>query len=227
MEALPTSLPTSQLTNPPTRRSPPNRHTNDPHPKHKPNLSHRQNPRPQHGGNGRAGEINSWQSNKMRPGSRMVPRRRQNHRNHGTHPHRPHRRLMCPRCRRRSPERKLGSGLGQRRCLELRPVSRCRLRPRGHPSLLSSGNQWFLRRRWVPWVRCRLERRRPLCRWPPRLRHPRPPHGHPRTRPPPPAPPLIAVAALVPAPATIHPTGVPTSTISPASTTGLVMRRPR
>ena len=130
----------------------------------KPNLSHRQNPRPQRGGNGRAGEINSWRSNKMRPGSRMVPRRRQNHRNHGTHPHRPHRRLMCPRCRRRSPERKLGSGLGQRRCLELRPVSRCRLRPREHPSLLSSGNQWFLRRRWVPRVRCRLERRRPLCR---------------------------------------------------------------
>ena len=228
MEALPTSLPTSQLTNPPTRRSPPNRHTNDPHPKHKPNLSHRQNPRPQHGGNGRAGEINSWQSNKMRPGSRMVPRRRQNHRNHGTHPHRPHRRLMCPRCRRRSPERKLGSGLGQRRCLELRPVSRCRLRPREHPSLLSSGNQWFLRRRWVPRVRCRPERRRPLRRWPLRLRHPRPPHGHPRMRPPPPAPPLIAVAALVPAPATIHPTVVPTtSTISLASPTGLVMRRPR
>ena len=220
MEGLPTSLPTSQLTNPPTRRSsPPNQHTNDPHPRRKPNLSHRQNPRPQRGGNGRAGEINSWRSNKMRPGSRMVPRRRQNHRNHGTHPHRPHRRLMCPRCRRRSPERKLGSGLGQRRCLELRPVSRCRLRPREHPSLLSSGNQWFLRRRWVPRVRCRLERRRPLRRWPPRLRHPRPP---------PPAPPLIAVAALVPAPATIHPTGAPTaSTISPASTTGLVMRRPR
>ena len=217
MEALPTSLPTSQLTNPPTRRSPPNRHTNDPHPKHKPNLSHRQNPRPQRGGNGRAGEINSWRSNKMRPGSRMVPRRRQNHRNHGTHPHR---RLMYPRCRRRSPEWRLGSGLGQRRCLELRPVSRCRLRPRGHPSLLSSGNQWFLRRRWVPRVRCHLE--------PPRLRHPRPPHGRPRTQPPPPAPPLIAVAALVPAPATIHPTGVPTtSTISPTSTTGLVMRRPR
>ena len=142
----------------------PNRHTNDPHPRRKPNLSHRQDPRPQRGGNGRAGEINSWQSNRMRPGSRMVPRRRQNHRNHGTHPHRPHRRLMCPRCRRRSPEWRLGSGLGQRRCLELRPVSRCRLRPRGHPSLLSSGNQWFLRRRWVPRVRCRLERRRPLCR---------------------------------------------------------------
>ena len=79
-------------------------------------------------------------------------------------PHRPHRRLMCPRCRRRSPEWRLGSGLGQRRCLELRPVSRCRLRPREHPSLLSSGNQWYLRLRWVPRVRCRLERRRPLRR---------------------------------------------------------------
>ena len=164
----------------------------------------------------------------MRPGSRMVPRRRQNHRNHGTHPHRPHRRLMYPRCRRRSPEWRLGSGLGQRRCLELRPVSRCRLRPRGPPSLLSSGNQWFLRRRWVPRVRCRPERRRPLRRWPLRLRHPRPPHGHPRTQSPPPPLPLVAVAALVPAPATIHPTVVPTtSTISPTSTTGLVMRRPR
>ena len=162
----------------------------------------------------------------MRPGFQMVPRRRRNHRNHGMRPHRP-RRLRCPRCRCRSLERRLGSGLGQRRCLELRPVSRCRLRPRGHPSLLSSGNQRFLRRRWVPRVRRRLERRRP------RLWHPQPPRGHPRTWPPPSAPPLTAAAALVPAPpappsATPHLTGVPTtSTISPASTTGLVMRRPR
>ena len=167
----------------------------------------------------------------MRPGSRMEPRRRRNHRNHGTHPHRPHHRLMHPRCLRRSPERRLGSGLGQRRCLELRPVSRCRLRPREHPSLLSSGNQWYLRLRWVPRVRCRLERRRPRLWYPqpPRGRpRTRPPHGHPRTQPPPPAPPLIAVAALVPAPATIHPTVAPTtSIISPASPTGLVMRRPR
>ena len=164
----------------------------------------------------------------MRPGSRMEPRHRRNHRNHGTRPHRPHCRLRCPRCLRRSSERRLSSGLGQRRCLELRPVSGCRLRPRGPPSLLSSGNQWFLRRRWVPRVRCRLERRRPLRRWPLRLRHPRPPHGHPRTQSPPPPLPLVAVAALVPAPATIHPTVVlTTSTISPASTTGLVMRRPR
>lgn len=165
----------------------------------------------------------------MRPGSRMVPRRRRNHRNHGTHPHRPHHRLMHPRCLRRSPERRLGSGLGQRRCLELRPVSRCRLRPREHPSLLSSGNQWYLRLRWVPRVRRRMERRRP------RLWYPQLPRGRPRTQTPPPPLPLVAAveAALVPAPpapppATPHPTGVPTtSTISPASPTGLVMRRPR
>jgi|GEM_PF-4983511 len=163
----------------------------------------------------------------MRPGSRMEPRHRRNHRNHGTHPHRPHHRLMHPRCLRRSSERKLGSGLGQRRCLELRLVSGCRLRPREYPSLLSSGNQWYLRLRWVPRVRCRLERRRP------RLWHPQPPRGRPRTQTPPPAPPLTAAAVLVPAPpapppATLHPTGIPTtSTISPASPTGLVMRRPR
>ena len=161
----------------------------------------------------------------MRPGSRMVPRHRRNHRNHGTRPRHPHRRLRCPRCRRRSPERRLG--LGQRRCLELRQVSRCRQRPRRHPSLLGSGNQWF------PLVRCRLERRRPLRRWPPRLWHPQPPRGRPRTQPPPPAPPLTAAAALVPAPpatppAMPHPTGIrTTSIISPASLTGLVMRRPR
>lgn len=158
----------------------------------------------------------------MRLGSRMVPRRRRNHRNHGMRPHRP-RRLRWPRCRRRSPERRLG--LGQCQCLELRLVSRCRQRPRGHPSPLSSGNQWF------PRVQRRLERRRPLRRQPPRLWHPQPPHGRPRTRPP--APPLTVAAALVsappaPPPATPHPTAVPTtSIISPASPTGLVMRRPR
>jgi len=165
----------------------------------------------------------------MRPGFQMVPRRRRNHRNHGMRPHRP-RRLRCPRCRCRSLERRLGSGLGQRRCLELRPVSRCRLRPREHPSLLSSGNQWLLRRRWAPRVWCRLGRWRPLRRQPPRLRYPRPPHGHPRTQSPPPAPPLVAAveAALVPAPPAPPPaTPHPTSTISLASTTGLVMRRPR
>ena len=158
----------------------------------------------------------------MRPGSRMVPRRRRNHRNHGTHPHRP-RRLRWPRCRRRSPEWRLG--LWQRQCLELRLVGRCRQRPRRHPSPLSSGNQWF------PRVRRRLERRHPLRRQPPRLWHPRPPRGRPRTQPPPPAPPLTVAAALVsapPPPATPHPTAVPTtSIISPASLTSLVMRRPR
>ena len=216
MEGLPTSLPTSQLTNPPTRRSPPNRHTNDPHPKRKPNLSHRQNPRPQRGGNVRAGEINSWQSNRMPPGSRTAPQRRRNHQNHGTCPHLPHRRLRCLKCRRRSPERRLG--LGQRRCLELRPVSRCRQRPRGYLSPLGSGNRRVLR------VRRRLERRRTLHRRPPHLRHPR---GRPRTRPLPPSLIAVAAVALVPAPlatllATLHPTSAPTT-----STTGLVMRRPR
>ena len=166
----------------------------------------------------------------MRPGSRMVPRRRRNHRNHGTRPHRPHCRLRCPRCLRRSSERRLGSGLGQRRCLELRPVSRCRLRPREHPSLLSSGNQWYLRLRWVPRVRRRMERRRP------RLWHPQPPRGRPRMQTPPPPLPLVAAveAVLVPAPpapppATPHPTSTTstTSIISPASLIGLVMRRPR